>query len=49
MPLPSRAVLNLLILTPGVSSGGEITGQGGLSTSQLSINGKPHPQQRVPD
>jgi hypothetical protein len=39
MPLPSRAVLNLLILTPGVSSGGEITGQGGLSTSQLSING----------
>jgi len=39
MPLPSRAVLNLLILTPGVSSGGEITSQGGLSTSQLSING----------
>ena len=39
MPLPSRAVLNLLILTPGVSSGGDITSQGGLSTSQLSING----------
>jgi hypothetical protein len=39
LPLPSRAVLNLLALTPGVSSGGDITGQGGLSTSQLSING----------
>jgi hypothetical protein len=39
MPLPSRAVLNLLILTPGVSSGGDITSQGGLSTSQLSVNG----------
>jgi hypothetical protein len=39
MPLPSRAVLNLLILTPGMSSGGDITSQGGLSTSQLSING----------
>src|SRR5579871_62255 len=39
MPLPSRNPLNLLILTPGVSSGGDITGQGGLSTSQLSING----------
>jgi hypothetical protein len=39
MPLPSRNPLNLLILTPGVSSGGEITSQGGLSTSQLSVNG----------
>jgi hypothetical protein len=39
MPLPSRAILNLLALTPGVSSGGDITSQGGLSTSQLSING----------
>lgn len=39
MPLPSRAVLNLLALTPGVSSGGDMTSQGGLSTSQLSING----------
>jgi Carboxypeptidase regulatory-like domain/TonB-dependent Receptor Plug Domain/TonB dependent receptor len=39
MPLPSRAVLNLLALSAGVSSGGDITSQGGLSTSQLSING----------
>ena len=39
LPLPSRNVLNLLALTPGVSSGGDITGQSGLSTSQLSING----------
>ena len=39
MPLPSRNPLNLLILTPGISSGGDITSQGGLSTSQLSING----------
>ncbi len=39
LPLPSRDVLNLLALTPGVSSGGDITGQSGLNTSQLSING----------
>ncbi len=39
MPLPSRNPLNLLILTPGVSSGGDITNQGGLNTAQLSING----------
>jgi Carboxypeptidase regulatory-like domain/TonB-dependent Receptor Plug Domain/TonB dependent receptor len=39
MPLPSRAVLNLLALSAGVSSGGDMTSQGGLSTSQLSING----------
>jgi hypothetical protein len=39
LPLPSRNVLNLLALTPGVSSGGDITSQSGLSTSQLSING----------
>ena len=39
LPLPSRNVLNLLALTPGVSSGGDITSQGGLSTSQLSIDG----------
>ena len=39
LPLPSRNVLNLLSLTPGVSSGGDVTGQSGLSTSQLSING----------
>jgi hypothetical protein len=39
LPLPSRAVLNLLALTPGVSSGGDISSQGGVSTSQLSING----------
>jgi hypothetical protein len=39
LPLPSRNIYNLLSLTPGVSSGGEITSQGGLSSSQLSING----------
>ncbi|HTW63709.1 MAG TPA: TonB-dependent receptor [Bryobacteraceae bacterium] len=39
LPLPSRNVLNLLALTPGVSSGGDITSQAGLSTSQLSIDG----------
>src|SRR5262249_39729532 len=39
LPLPSRAALNLLALTPGVSTGGDITSQGRLNTSQLSING----------
>ena len=39
LPLPSRNVLNLLALTPGVSSGGDITTQGGLNSAQLSING----------
>jgi hypothetical protein len=39
LPLPSRNTLNLLALTPGVSSGGDITSQSGLSSSQLSING----------
>jgi hypothetical protein len=39
LPLPSRNVLNLLVLTPGVSSGGDITSQSGVNTSQLSING----------
>ncbi|HTB11943.1 MAG TPA: TonB-dependent receptor [Bryobacteraceae bacterium] len=39
LPLPSRNVLNLLSLTPGVSSGGDITSQGGISSSQLSVNG----------
>jgi hypothetical protein len=39
LPLPSRSVYNLLALTPGVSSGGDISSQGGLSSSQLSING----------
>jgi hypothetical protein len=39
LPLPSRNVLNLLALTPGLSSGGDITSESGLSTSQLSING----------
>jgi hypothetical protein len=39
LPLPSRNILNLLALTPGVSSGGDITSQSGLSSSQLSING----------
>jgi Carboxypeptidase regulatory-like domain/TonB-dependent Receptor Plug Domain len=39
LPLPSRNVLNLLALTPGVSSGGDITSQSGLSSSQLSIDG----------
>jgi hypothetical protein len=39
LPLPSRNLYNLLALTPGVSSGGDITSQGGVSSSQLSING----------
>ena len=39
LPLPSRYTLNLLALTPGVSSGGDITSQGGLNSSQLSIDG----------
>ncbi len=39
LPLPSRNVLNLLALTPGISSGGDITSQSGLITSQLSFNG----------
>ena len=39
LPLPSRNTLNLLALTPGVSSGGDITAQTGLNTSQLSIEG----------
>lgn len=39
LPLPSRAIMNLLALTPGVSSGADITSQGGLNTAQLSING----------
>ncbi len=39
LPLPSRNILNLLALTPGVSSGGDITSQGGLNSAQLSING----------
>lgn len=39
LPLPSRDTLNLLALTPGVSSGGDITSQSGLNTSQLSIDG----------
>jgi len=39
LPLPSRNVLNLLALTPGVSSGGDITSQGGINSAQLSING----------
>ncbi|MBV9081784.1 MAG: TonB-dependent receptor [Acidobacteriaceae bacterium] len=39
LPLPSRNVLNLLALTPGVSSGGDISSQGGLNSAQLSING----------
>jgi len=36
LPLPSRNILNLLSLTPGVSSGGDATG---INASQLSING----------
>jgi Carboxypeptidase regulatory-like domain/TonB-dependent Receptor Plug Domain len=36
LPLPSRAILNLLNFTPGVSSGGDATG---INASQLSING----------
>jgi hypothetical protein len=39
LPLPSRNVLNLLALTPGVSSGGSIEDQGGLNSAQLSFNG----------
>lgn len=39
LPLPSRSLYNLLSLTPGVSSGGDITSQGGLNSAQLSING----------
>jgi hypothetical protein len=36
LPLPSRNILNLLSLIPGVSSGGDATG---INASQLSING----------
>jgi hypothetical protein len=36
LPLPSRNILNLLSLTPGVSSGGDATG---INASQLSVNG----------
>jgi hypothetical protein len=39
LPLPSRSPYNLLALTPGVSSGGDITSQGGVNSAQLSING----------
>jgi hypothetical protein len=39
LPLPSRSPYNLLALTPGVSSGGDMTSQSGLSSSQLSVNG----------
>jgi hypothetical protein len=39
LPLPSRNILNLLALIPGVSSGGDITTQAGLNSSQLSIDG----------
>ncbi len=39
LPLPSRNILNLLALSPGVSTGNDITSQGGLNTAQLSING----------
>jgi hypothetical protein len=39
LPLPSRNTLNLLALTPGVSSGVDLTSQAGLSSSQLAING----------
>jgi hypothetical protein len=39
LPLPSRNTFNLLALTPGVSSGGDITSQSGLNSSQLSIDG----------
>ncbi len=31
LPLPSRNILNLVALTPGVSSGGDITSQGGVN------------------
>ncbi len=37
LPLPSRNVLNLLTLTPGVSTGGPIAQS--LNSAQLSING----------
>ncbi|MGH9666559.1 MAG: carboxypeptidase regulatory-like domain-containing protein, partial [Bryobacteraceae bacterium] len=36
LPLPSRNILNLLSITPGVSSGGDATG---INPNQLSING----------
>src|SRR5215467_5724331 len=36
LPLPNRNILNLLSLTPGVSSGGDATG---INASQLSFNG----------
>jgi hypothetical protein len=36
LPLPNRNILNLLSLTPGVSSGGDATG---INASQLSVNG----------
>ncbi len=39
LPLPSRNTLNLLALSPGVSTGNDITSQTGLNTAQLSING----------
>jgi hypothetical protein len=39
LPLPSRNTLNLLALSPGVSTGNDITSQNGLNTAQLSING----------
>ena len=39
LPLPSRNVLNLLALTPGVSTGTDITNQSGLNSAQLSFNG----------
>jgi hypothetical protein len=39
LPLPSRNVLNLLALTPGVSFGGDISTQGGVNSAQLSVNG----------
>src|SRR5262249_61119020 len=36
LPLPNRNILNLLSLTPGVSSGGDATS---INASQLSFNG----------
>ena len=36
LPLPSRNVLNLLTLVPGISSGGAATG---INANQMSING----------
>ena len=36
LPMPNRSIMNLLSLTPGVSSGGDATG---INASQLSING----------